>query len=117
MLRVAKWVAAAAVVITFIASCGGSKDRVVISNNVPESTRTMRLEFLTRDGCKNTPLMMSNLESAIERAGLLVNVEVVHQAKLAEDDARVGYPTPTILIDVKDLFGSPIPVPPFPSPS
>lgn len=117
MLRVAKWVAMTAAAIIFVSGCGVSTERVMISNNAPESTRTIALEFLTRDGCKNTPVVRSNLETAIERSGLLVNVEVVHQAKLAEDDARVGYPTPTILIDGKDLFGSPVPVPPFPSPS
>jgi hypothetical protein len=36
---------------------------------------------------------------------------------LPASDARRGYPTPTLLYRGRDLFGMPVPAPPFPEPT
>ncbi|MBK9163506.1 MAG: hypothetical protein IPM21_06240 [Acidobacteria bacterium] len=76
-----------------------------------------KLEFLTRDGCRNTPKMLEALEQALASMGSPPKLEIVHQSELASDDPRVGYPTPTILVNGSDVFGQPVPTPPFPAPS
>lgn len=77
----------------------------------------LHLEFLTREGCKNTPVMLENLKKAITEGKLSADYTVVQQAALKPDDPRVGYPTPTILLNGKDIFGLAVPKPPFPEPS
>ena len=76
-----------------------------------------QVQFLTRDGCKNTPVMLENLKAAIEAKHILADVTVIHQASLPAEDPRVGYPTPTILVNDKDIFGLPVPQQPYPEPS
>ena len=75
------------------------------------------LQFLTRDGCKNTPVMLSNLKEAISEGKIAADYTVVHQGSLPPEDPRGGYPTPTILLNGKDIFGLGVPRPPFPEPS
>lgn len=77
----------------------------------------LHLEFLTRDGCKNTPVMLENLKVAIAEGKLSAEYTVIQQGTLSPDDSRTGYPTPTILLNGKDIFGLPVPQPPFPEPS
>ena len=77
----------------------------------------LHLEFLTRDGCKNTSVMLENLREAIADGKIPADVTVIHQSTLHQDDPRVGYPTPTILLNGKDIFDLPVPTPPFPEPS
>jgi hypothetical protein len=77
----------------------------------------VELQFVTRDGCKNTPELMENLKAAIDAGNLPAHFLVVHQSTLSPDDPRTGYPTPTILLDGKDIFDLPVPQQPFPEPS
>ncbi len=72
--------------------------------------------FLTRDGCVNTPIVKTNLDAAIDGLNLTIEYSIVDQGTLAAIDARVGYPTPTILINGHDIFDLPEPRPPFPAP-
>ena len=75
------------------------------------------LVFLTRDGCVNTPDMVNNLDDALKSLGRPTDYQYIDIGKLPKADARTGYPTPTVLFKGKDLFGMPVPVPPFPEPS
>lgn len=77
----------------------------------------LHLEFLTREGCKNTPVMLENLKAAIAEGQVSADYTVIQQAALPPDDPRTGYPTPTILLNGKDIFGLAVPKPPFPEPS
>ena len=77
----------------------------------------VKLEFLTRDGCKNTPVMLENLKAAISTGKVHAQFTLVHQGSLPPEDPRNGYPTPTILMDGRDIFDLPVPQPPFPEPS
>lgn len=82
----------------------------------PKSTRG-DLTFITRDGCVNTPDMFLNLDDAVRNLGLALDYEVVDLGKLPKTDARIGYPTPTVLYRNHDLFDMPVPTPPYPDPT
>jgi hypothetical protein len=75
------------------------------------------LVFLTRDGCVNTPDMVTNLDDALKSLGWPTDYQYIDIGKLPKTDARTGYPTPTLLWKAKDLFGMPVPTAPFPEPS
>ena len=75
------------------------------------------LTFLTRDGCVNTPDMMFNLDDALKALGWPKDYQFLNIGTLPASDARTGYPTPTLLWKGKDLFGMPVPTPPFDVPS
>lgn len=74
---------------------------------------TMRIEILGFEGCPNTPAMRERVEKAANAIGLSGKTVVyVDQEKLPEKDVRRGYPTPTVLVDGRDLFGLPVPTAP-----
>ena len=76
------------------------------------------LVFLTREGCVNTPDMVNNLDDALKALDWPRNdYQYVHLENLKKTDPRIGYPTPTLLWKGKDIFGMPVPQPPFPEPS
>jgi hypothetical protein len=78
---------------------------------------TADLVFLTREGCVNTPDMVNNLDDALKSLGWPTDYQYIDIGKLPKTDARTGYPTPTLLWKGKDLFGMPVPNPPFPEPA
>jgi hypothetical protein len=86
--------------------------------DAPASVKT-DLVFLTRDGCVNTPDMVNNLDDALKALGLPNDYQYVDIGKLKRSDARTGYPTPTVLWKGKgkDIFGMPVPKPPYDVPS
>ena len=55
------------------------------------------LTFLTRDGCVNTPDMVNHLDDALTGMKLPRDYQFIDIGKLAKNDPRTGYPTPTIL--------------------
>ena len=67
-----------------------------------------RIQFLTRDGCVNTPLMRRNLDAALKLLSW-DGYTTVELASLPEDDLRLGYGTPTVLVDGADIMGVPKP--------
>lgn len=74
--------------------------------------------FLTRDGCVNTPDMVNNLDDALKGLGWpRFDYQFIKIDTLPKTDVRAGYPTPTLLWKGKDIFGMPVPQPPFASPS
>jgi hypothetical protein len=79
------------------------------------NNRTRRITFLGSQGCPNTPPLRASLARALALLGNGLEVEDVDQDRLALDDPRRGYPTPTILIDGSDLFGMPSPKNRFPA--
>lgn len=93
--------------LVFVAACTQSE--------IPQSSESGagRIAFLGREGCANTPKLLANLESALKVAGSSMAYTEVDQLKLPATDPRRGYPTPTILLDGKDIFGMPEPEPPF----
>lgn len=80
--------------------------------------RSMKdLVFLTRDGCVNTPDMVNNLDDALESLGWANDYQYIDIGKLPKNDVRTGYPTPTLLLNGKDIFGMAVPKPPYNAPS
>jgi hypothetical protein len=75
------------------------------------------LTFLTRDGCVNTPDMVNNLDDALKSFGWANDYRFIDIGNLPKTDPRTGYPTPTLLWNGKDIFGAPVPTPPFPEPA
>ncbi|MFM9994817.1 MAG: hypothetical protein ACKVU4_03335 [Phycisphaerales bacterium] len=82
------------------------------------------IELLGFPGCPNTPTVRANLKAALESLGsgkggggggngdAAWTFTDVNQEALAADDLRRGYPTPTILVNGRDLFGLPEPTTP-----
>jgi hypothetical protein len=92
------------------------KAQSAASTSKPKSTRA-DLTFITRDGCVNTPDMFNNLDDALRGLGLALDYPVVNLGTLPKTDPRTGYPTPTVLYRNRDLFGMPVPTPPYAEPS
>lgn len=75
------------------------------------------LVVLTRDGCRNTAVMRANLDAALTAQGWPSDYLNIDIGKLPAGDVRTGYPTPTLLYKGRDLFGMPVPQPPYDVPS
>jgi hypothetical protein len=91
---------------------------VIAAVALPAKPSSMKeLTFLTRDGCVNTSNMGNNLDDALKSLGLSADYAYVDIGRLQRQDARRGYPTPTVLYKGKDIFGMPAPKPPFDEPS
>jgi len=89
---------------------------LVIAVDAPASLKT-DLTFLTRDGCVNTPDMVNNLDDALTASHWPKDYAFIDVGTLPKTDVRRGYPTPTLLWKGKDIFGMPVPKPPFDAPS
>lgn len=73
--------------------------------------------LLTRAGCANTEKMRASLETAARALTPPAEFTVVDLDTLPADDVRRGYPTPTLLVGNRDVFGLPEPTPPLPQPT
>ena len=69
----------------------------------------MKIEVLGFTGCPNTPQTRRDVEKAVASIGLVASVVYVDQEKLPENDRCRGWPTPTVFVDGRDLFGMPAP--------
>lgn len=68
----------------------------------PHATTIELLGFPT---CPNTPAMRDNLRAALRSVGGGLTFQDVNQESLPASDLRRGWPTPTVLVDGRDLFG------------
>jgi hypothetical protein len=89
---------------------------LLIVSDKPASVKN-DLVFLTREGCVNTPDMVNNLDDALKALGWLTDYQHIDIGKLKPSDVRTGYPTPTLLWKERDIFGMPVPKPPYNVPS
>ena len=80
-------------------------------------TATIDVVFLTRGGCVNTTTMRANLDAALKAMNRPADYQFVDLDTLAKTDPRTGYATPTVLVANHDLFGLPVPTPPYPEPT
>jgi hypothetical protein len=85
-----------------------------VSHSAPS---VRELVFVTRDGCVNTPEMLTSLDEALSALHLPHDIQVVDLGTLPATDPRTGYPTPTLLYRNRDLFGMPVPRAPYDVPS
>jgi hypothetical protein len=75
----------------------------------PKGSAQKGFVFLTREGCVNTAVMRERLDEALHALGRASDYMLIDQESLGRDDVRAGYPTPTVLVGGKDLFGMPQP--------
>ena len=66
---------------------------------------TARVEFLTREGCANTPAMWRNLLAALREVGAAEGVVKIDAGSLPAADTRRGFGTPTVLVEGRELMG------------
>lgn len=74
----------------------------------PGPEQSVTIELLGFPGCPNTPALRDNLRAALRDLGSPAFIDT-DQMTLPEDDPRRGWPTPTILVNGRDLFGMPEP--------
>ncbi|MGE3108375.1 MAG: hypothetical protein AB7G11_03860 [Phycisphaerales bacterium] len=71
-----------------------------------------KIELLGFASCPNTPTMRENLRAALASIGADWSFLDTDQEKLPAGDLRRGYPTPTVLVNGRDLYGLPVPTAP-----
>ena len=86
-----------------VAGCAAQRD-VPARAAAPEH-QAMKIELLGFPGCPNTPHMRANLAAALQQLGAGAAFTDTNQESLPESDIRRGWPTPTVLVNGKDLFG------------
>ena len=90
----------------------GPKFRIAVEEQLKKVQPTKKRMLLTREGCGATSELRRNVDRALKELGSGWSLELVDLDKLATDDLRRGYPTPTLLLDNKDVFGLPEPTEP-----
>ncbi|MCW5940814.1 MAG: hypothetical protein KIS66_01190 [Fimbriimonadaceae bacterium] len=91
-----------------VIGCKGQPER---SEDRMTKRSAMSLEFLSRQGCVNTPKMRHNLDSALREIRGDTDYKVIDVGDLPRSDLRRGYGTPTVLLGGNDLMGMPKPSP------
>ena len=69
----------------------------------------MKIEFLWFEGCPSLLQMKQNLERAVASSGVAANISYIDQMGLPQNDRRRSWPSPTVLVNGRDLFGMPEP--------
>lgn len=109
-------IALAATVLVLPACTGNTvTQKTVPGHAVRTPAAAPRIEFLTRKGCSNTPVMKERVDAVLAKMELPITV--VPLETLSGSDPRLGYGTPTLLVDGVDVFGAPEPKPPYAAPS
>jgi hypothetical protein len=70
----------------------------------------LKIEFLGMEDCPNTPQMWISLRAALKElkwTQLIERLDLIVLSK--KQDRRAGFGSPTILVNGKDIFGSPFP--------
>ena len=67
------------------------------------------IELLGFPDCPNTPVMRDQLVAALALLAPGWTFAETNQEQLPAGDLRRGYPTPTVLVNGRDLFGLPVP--------
>jgi len=97
-------------VVALLAGCAATADHAARTDAV--NAQPPAIELLGFPGCPNTPAMRENLRAALGSIGKGWTFTDTNQEALPEGDARRGYPTPTVLVNGRDLFGLPVPAAP-----
>ena len=71
------------------------------------------LALLARSDCVYLLQFRSQLNDALNVLGASMGYNLIDMDALPATDARRGYPSPTLLWRGKDIFGMPVPTPPF----
>jgi hypothetical protein len=82
------------------------------ARSAPVNTSPPTIELLGFPGCPNTPELRDNLKAALASMKNGWTFADINQEELPGGDIRRGWPTPTILVSGRDLFGMPPPTTP-----
>lgn len=83
---------------------------VLLFSQLSAQGKKMKIEFLGMEGCPNTPQMWTSLVDAMKELKWTQAIERLDLIALSKkQDRRAGFGSPTILVNGKDLFGSPFP--------
>jgi hypothetical protein len=91
-------------------------DILGVDTATPRTVKT-DLVFLTRVGCVKTLDMAHNLDNALVALKLPADYGSIDIGTLGRTDPHTGYPTPTVLWADRDIFGMPVPAPPYAAPT
>jgi hypothetical protein len=80
-----------------------------MADDAMKPTTPPRIEIIGFENCPNVPLLRANVAKSLAAMGVETRAEFVDLESLAPDDDRRRWPSPTVLIDAKDLFGMPAP--------
>ncbi|MFN7021694.1 MAG: DUF2703 domain-containing protein [Phycisphaerales bacterium] len=73
------------------------------------STDPPRIELLRFPGCPNAPALRDHLWAALASIGGGWTFIDTDQERVPMHDPRRGWPSPTVLVNGRDLFGMPAP--------
>jgi hypothetical protein len=106
--RTSTWFAVS--MLGLLAGCAANHDRA--PRSAPMTAAQPKIELLGFPECPNTPELRDNLAAALDSLGNGWTFADTNQEALPESDLRRGWPTPTILVNGRDLFGMPAPTAP-----
>lgn len=75
-----------------------------MGRDVLGSPQAMIIELLGFPDCPNTAIIRANLRTALTSIGADLTFRDIDQENLPESDMRRGWPTPTVLVNGRDLF-------------
>lgn len=87
----------------------GTKFRGAVEKELKKMAPEPAISFLSFDGCPTTPVIRKNLDMALKMLKLTSGYSLVDLNKLPGTDERRGYGSPTVLVNGRDLFGTPAP--------
>ena len=91
-------------IVSVLCSCGAAPRQ-----NQPLVPAMPVIELLSFADCPNTPVLRAARGNAWALPGRGWTFTETNQERLPESDIRRGYPTPTVLVNQRDLFGLPEP--------
>jgi hypothetical protein len=102
-------VGSCSVIILALLLCGCGSANVEVRKESALSIHAPKIELLGFGGCPNTPILRERLKAAVNAVNSRWTFVDIDQESLGPDDLRRGYPTPTILVNGRDLYGLPVP--------
>lgn len=99
-----------AAVLGILAGCAATPDQT--ARPAAMHAAQPAIELLGFPGCPNTPALRDHLRAALASIGTGWTFKDTNQEALPEHDLRRGWPTPTVLVNGRDLFGMPAPTAP-----
>jgi len=91
------------------ASTSSSSVELAPASPAESTPSPLHIEVLGFSGCPNIADTRANVASAVTSLALAATIEQIDQERLASGDPRRDWPSPTVLVNGRDLFGLPAP--------
>ncbi|GMU39050.1 MAG: hypothetical protein KJ057_17355 [Phycisphaerae bacterium] len=75
-----------------------------MGRDVLNHPQAMKIELLGSPDCPNTAIIREHLRTALKSIGADLTFQDINQDALPQSDLRRGWPTPTVLVNGRDLF-------------